>query len=263
MSFLHSSPRLVVAHRGLALDAAENTLVAFHLALEHGADVLETDVHVSADGLAVCAHDPDLQRVAGRPERVNQLSASALAAVEIPGGGVPTLSAVLEAFPTTPLSIDVKEDAAVPATVDAIAQAGAADRVLLASFSESRRQQLVRAFPTAASAATSAQIAPAFFRSLSGAQSRINRLMGEVSAVFIPPRHRGIPLATPRFIRHLSQAGVVTGVWTVNDADQMARYWRRGVQAIITDRTDRAVATRDWLAGQPPQSPALPGQDRQ
>jgi len=149
---------------------------------------------------------------------------------------------------TTPISIDVKEDAAVQATITAISTARAADRVLLASFSETRRQQLAQAFPTAASAATSAQIVPAYFRSLVGGSHLLGRVMDGVSAVFIPPSRRGIPLATPRFIRHLSEAGVVTGVWTVNDADQMARFWRSGVQAIITDRTDRAVATRDSLA---------------
>jgi len=248
MSFLHRAPRLVVAHRGFAVGVAENTLAAFDQALEHGADVLETDVHLSADGVAVCSHDPDLQRVAGRPERVNQLSATELSTIDIPGGGVPTLAAVLDAFPTTPISIDVKEDAAVQATITAISTARAADRVLLASFSEKRRQLLARAFPTAASAATSAQIVPAYLRSLVGGSRSLGRVMNGVSAAFIPPTRRGIPLATPRFIRHLSEAGVVTGVWTVNDADQMARYWRSGVQAIITDRTDRAVATRDSLA---------------
>lgn len=248
MSFLRSAPRLVVAHRGLALGVAENTVMAFHQALEHGADVLETDVHLSADGVAVCSHDPDLRRVAGRPERVNQLTAAELAKIDIPGGGIPSLAAVLDQFPSAPLSIDVKEDAAVQATIDAISRARAADRVLLASFSESRRQQLVRAFPTTPSAATSAQILPAFLRSLTGSQRLISQLMTGVSAAFIPPAHRGIPLATPRFIRHLADAGVVTGVWTVNDTDQMARYWKSGVQAIITDRTDRAVATRDSLA---------------
>ena len=248
MSFLHSAKRLVVAHRGLALGVAENTLGAFQQALEHGADVLETDVHLSADGMAVCSHDPDLQRVARRPERVNQLTLSELAAIDIPGGGIPTLTAVLEAFPSTPLSIDVKEDSAVQATIDAITSTGAANRVLLASFSEIRRQRLVRAFPEAASAATSAQIGPALLSSLTGRQDRISKVMSGASAVFIPPRHRGIPLATRRFIRHLTHAGLVTGVWTVNDSAQMAHYWKTGVQAIITDRTDRAVATRDSLA---------------
>ena len=251
MSFLHSSTRLVVAHRGLALGVAENTMMAFQQALEHGADILETDVHLSADGAAVCSHDPDLQRVAGLPERINELTATELAGVDIPGGGVPALKAVLEAFPRAPLSIDVKEDAAVPATIQAISAAGAADRVLLASFSETRRQQLVKAFPEATNAGTSAQIGPALVRSLTGRPSRISGVMNGVSAVFIPPTHRGIPLATPRFIRHLTQAGVVTGVWTVNDTEHMARYWKSGVHAIITDRTDRAVATRDSLASPP------------
>ena len=57
----------MLAHRGLALEAPENTLLAFVAALGIGITHLETDVHASRDGVAVISHDPELERVASRP----------------------------------------------------------------------------------------------------------------------------------------------------------------------------------------------------
>ena len=68
----------VFAHRGLALDAPENTLLAFAKAIAIGAEYIETDVHASHDGFPVVAHDPDLTRVAGRDVKVEQLSMAEL-----------------------------------------------------------------------------------------------------------------------------------------------------------------------------------------
>ena len=91
----------MLAHRGLAVDAPENTMLAFELAVRAGAEYLETDVHVSADGAAVLAHDPTLQRVAvGRVERVADLALAELRRVDLGAGqGFATLGELLHAFP--------------------------------------------------------------------------------------------------------------------------------------------------------------------
>ena len=64
----------VLAHRGLAMEAPENTLLAFAKAAVAGAQYVETDVHVSHDGIAVVSHDPSLNRVAGRDVEVAKLT---------------------------------------------------------------------------------------------------------------------------------------------------------------------------------------------
>ncbi|MFF1875802.1 glycerophosphodiester phosphodiesterase, partial [Kitasatospora herbaricolor] len=74
MTFLSGPLPRIIAHRGLALEAPENTLLAFLRALSAGATHLETDVHASADGVAVISHDPDLSRLVGRDVRVDQLT---------------------------------------------------------------------------------------------------------------------------------------------------------------------------------------------
>ena len=56
----------IVAHRGALHDAPENTLASVRLAVEQGADGVETDYYLSSDGKLVCIHDPDTERVAGK-----------------------------------------------------------------------------------------------------------------------------------------------------------------------------------------------------
>lgn len=247
MSVFPDTPHLVIAHRGLALGVPENTLAAFTLAIQHGADVLETDVHASKDGIAVLSHDPDLTRLTGRTERISDLSAAELSATDIGGDTVPTLQEFLDAFSNHVVSIDVKEDVALEPTIEAIRRTGAENRVLLASFSNARLSALRRALPHSPAVANARHITPAYLWSSAGLTSRVHGAMRGTAAAFMPPRGKGVSLMEPRFLSHLREAGVVTGVWTVNDPDQMAEYWRRGVRAVLTDRTDLAVATRATL----------------
>ncbi len=58
--------QLIIAHRGASYDAPENTLAAFRLAFEQGADAIESDWHLTSDGQVACLHDADTERVAGK-----------------------------------------------------------------------------------------------------------------------------------------------------------------------------------------------------
>jgi glycerophosphoryl diester phosphodiesterase len=75
---------LIVGHRGASALAPENTLRAFEVAIEHGLDMAELDVHLSRDGQLVVIHDADLLRVAARPDRVADCTADQLAAFDVP-----------------------------------------------------------------------------------------------------------------------------------------------------------------------------------
>ena len=118
MTFLQGRRPRIIAHRGLALDAPENTLLAFLRALNAGATHLETDVHASADGVAVISHDPDLGRVAGRSVNVGQLTMPELRRVDLGHGqGFCSLAEALDAFPQARFNIDIKDEAsAAPAS---------------------------------------------------------------------------------------------------------------------------------------------------
>jgi glycerophosphoryl diester phosphodiesterase len=87
---MDASP-LIIAHRGASHDAPENTLAAFRLAWEQGADAIETDLRLTADGEVVAFHDEDGRRIFGDPRRIRDLPRA-----EIPA---PTLAEVLAETP--------------------------------------------------------------------------------------------------------------------------------------------------------------------
>jgi glycerophosphoryl diester phosphodiesterase len=242
----------IFAHRGLADGVTENTLAAFAKAVEAGADYLETDVHASSDGIAMVSHDSTLERVAGLPEQVLNLTAAQLGRVDLGhGAGFVPLEDALRAFPDARFNIDVKSlDAALP-TARAIVAAGAHDRVLITSFSQKRRRAAVDALdagrtasaapvstaPVAASAAAPEFVAALIWAKL-GFVALVRLALRRVDAVQIPTTVGPFTATTPRVIRALHAAGVEVHVWTINDLDRARRLLEMGVDGIITDRAD-------------------------
>ena len=111
MTFLDGPRPRIIAHRGLASGAPENTLLAFLKALSAGATHLETDVHATADGDAVISHDPELTRVAGREVRVGQLTLAELRRIPLGHGqSFCSLAEALDAFPEARFNIDIKDE---------------------------------------------------------------------------------------------------------------------------------------------------------
>ncbi len=94
-----------MAHRGASDLAPENTLAGFELAVEHGADLLETDVWCTTDGELVCHHDATLERMTGDPRRVDAVSTADLRSLRVRGArpyggeGIPTLRELVARTP--------------------------------------------------------------------------------------------------------------------------------------------------------------------
>src|SRR2546430_14226927 len=101
---------------------------AFRRALELGADALETDVHVTHDGVIVVSHDPDGARIFGEPARIADSSWA-----EVRAWGIPSLEEVVTTFSGVPINVDLKIDAAAQA-VALLREAGAQGPAALASF---------------------------------------------------------------------------------------------------------------------------------
>ena len=96
-------------------------------------------MHATSDGVAVVFHDDTLERMFGRPGRIEDLAWADLRTLRIGGEAVvPTLVELLDAWPECRLNIDMKADSAVDPTIEAIWKVNARDRVLLASFSDRR-----------------------------------------------------------------------------------------------------------------------------
>lgn len=246
--FASPTPR-VLAHRGLALEAPENTLLAFAHAMARGVTHLETDVHVSADGVAMIAHDPDLQRVAGLEATVDALTARELAALDLgERQHVPTLAEALDALPDAFFNIDLKTMAAVIPTIEAITAARAEQRVLLTSFSERRRRAALKLLPGVATSASGPRFAAALLSSVVRGGPAVRAALRGLHAVQIPQRALGLDTVTPARIRAFHSAGVEVHVWTINDEATMRLLLARGVDGLVTDRADIAVEVVDSLA---------------
>ena len=129
---------IIVGHRGAAAEAPENTMESFRLGLEAGADAIELDVHLTADGQLAVIHDETLDRTTDRTGRIADLTmaeireADAGATFSRPddsghpfagrGLTVPTLDEVLDWLPATSgLVVEIKARAAADAVVDAVA----------------------------------------------------------------------------------------------------------------------------------------------
>lgn len=242
VAYFSPAPPRVLAHRGLAIDAPENTLLAFLHAVNAGATHIETDVHGSADGVAMVSHDDDLARVAGRKVAVRQLTAPELRRVQLGAGqGFCSLAEALDAFPETRFNIDVKSADAIAGTVKAIRDAKAVDRVLIGSFSQARRTRTIADLPGVATSVSASHALQAVHAARAGAAPLLRRVLADVDAVQLPMKVGGATVVTPRAVRSFHAAGVEVHIWTINDPDDMSRLLDAGVDGIVTDRADLAI----------------------
>jgi glycerophosphoryl diester phosphodiesterase len=124
----------IVAHRGYCARYPENSTLAFERAIAAGADYIETDVRIAADGTLVCWHDPNFDRVAGDATAIATSSSEVIARIALPGGArVHRLEEVLAvARGRIPVMLDVKvdDDAARTAIIRTVTAAGMMQQVV-------------------------------------------------------------------------------------------------------------------------------------
>lgn len=239
MTFFDGPGPRIIAHRGLAIDAPENTLLAFLKALSAGATHLETDVHASADGVAVISHDPDLSRVAGRDVGVAQLTMAELRRIPLGDGqGFTSLAEALNAFPQARFNIDIKDERAAAPAAAAILKARATDRVLLTSFAARRRQAATASLPGVPVSPSTAEVVPALLGAKLGVRPLTAHALRGFAAVQIPERRGPVRLVTARTVEAIHRAGAELHVWTVDDVAVMSRLLDLGVDGIVTNRCD-------------------------
>jgi glycerophosphoryl diester phosphodiesterase len=235
---MNPRPVVGIAHRGFSPDGAENSMTAFQAAIDLGYRHLETDVRVTGDGVAVAFHDPILDRVTNSRGQLRQLSWRDVRTARILGREpIPRLEEVLAAFgPEVSVNIDVKSDAAVGPTLDAIRRTNAWQRVRLAAFSPARLLQLRRsAGPGTPSALTATEV-------LALRHARLDQRYGPPRrtglAAQVPPRVGPLEVLQPAFLAAARARGIEVHAWTVNRRADMVRLLDLGVDAIITDRAD-------------------------
>jgi glycerophosphoryl diester phosphodiesterase len=232
-------PVLAFAHRGGArhpdLPGLENTLTAFVHAVGLGYRYLETDVHATSDGVLVAFHDAALERVTDGAGSLADLDAARVAALHVGGREpVPTLAELVDAFPGARFNIDLKSDAGVAPLAAFVAERGLTDRVLVGSFSGRRLRRFRRlAGPRVPTSAHPAEVVA--FVLLPARWAR--RLTG-ATALQVPHRVGRLTIAGRSVVRRAHAVGVQVHVWTVDDPTEMRVLLDRGVDGLMTDRTD-------------------------
>jgi glycerophosphoryl diester phosphodiesterase len=218
------------AHRGGTSEHPENTLPAFRHAVDLGFRYLETDVHVSADGVLVAFHDEDLSRTCGVDARIDQLTWKELSELRVDGREpIPAMRELFEAFPDARFNIDAKSDDSVDPLCDLVTELHVLDRVCLAAFKWKRLRRIRRRFHDRVMTNTS--------QNETASLVAFGRLPGRlVRAVQVPVRHGCVSVTNERLIRHSHQGGCPVHVWTIDEPDEMHRLLDLGVDGIMTDR---------------------------
>jgi glycerophosphoryl diester phosphodiesterase len=233
---------LAFAHRGGAyhpeIEGLENTLAAFEHAVALGYDYLETDVHVTRDGVLLAFHDAVLDRVTDRRGEIATSTYAEVALAQVGGREeVPTLARLFDEFPDVRFNIDLKSDGSVPALAEFLAAREAWDRVLVGSFSP-RRLRRFREL-TGGRVPTSAHpLEVVAFRILPSGRLADRLTGGRVAALQVPRRRRRLVIITRGFVRRAHAAGKHVHVWTVDDPNEMRELLDLGVDGLFTDRTD-------------------------
>lgn len=240
-----NQPVAVIAHRGASLAAPQNTLTAFRLAIEQGADFIELDVQESADGEVLVVHDSDLMNVAGLPMEIWNTPAATLRSVDIGSHAGPQFAGER-----------------VPTLAEALALCRGKVRVVVELKSYGHNRQLEEKVTAIVEAAGMEN--ECIFMSMDHTTAwKMKHLRPEwrvgvlVAKAFGDVRTLGADflavearMATPRFVRRAHRAGQDVYVWTVNDPAWMLTAMSRGVDGLITDRPDLArlvVARRAGL----------------
>ena len=257
MPFWAADRPQVFAHRGGCALGPENTIAAFDLGVASGADGLELDVHLSADGIVVVHHDETLDRTTSGAGPLARRTADELAAVDagcrfLSSGaypfrgqdiGIPTLRDVLARYRDLPIIIEMKVDG--PEMGQAVAaevrRADAVDRICAAGFGCRAVRAARAALPDMAFSACAAEVRLALYRSW--VRWPVRNV--EYGGYQVPEVSGGHRIVSPAFVRHAHAAGLQVQVWTVDEEPDMKRLLDWGVDALISNRPDLAVAVRD------------------
>lgn len=254
---LDLSARPVIAHRGNSAHCPENTIVSLRSGIELGADAVEFDVRVSADGAVVAFHDPTLERTTNGTGLLVERSLRDLRALDAGyrfttdggrtqpwrgrGVGICTLEEVFEAIGDIPFMLELKVADAATEALRLIRRFGAEQRCIVGSFVD----QALAPFRAAgiATGAGKADIRRLYLRAaLPGGPATT-----PFRALIIPSWYSNLPLPVLRFASMVRNAGVPTHVWTVDAPQEAQRYWAGGVNGILSNDPSAILAA----AGRP------------
>lgn len=218
----------IYGHRGAKGVAMENSLAGFQLAASQGIDRFELDVRLSSDGQLMVVHDEKLMRLANSQLKVSKSTAQTLGNTQLVGTqqGIPTLEQVVAACPhVVHWQFEIKTLTTHPGFLQPMAQLiehfQLQDKVVITS----KHIGILRAFKRSL---------PHIERGYVQEWPLPNGLR---TALSLECTHLCLnkSLARESYTKKAQKKGLKVSVWTVNDADDMCRFYRNGVDSIISD----------------------------
>ena len=249
---------ITIGHRGCAGEAAENTLPSFERALAQGADVLETDVHLTRDAVPVLIHDDVVDRITDGSGPIARFTFSELCRLDAghrfsaDGGrsypfrgrgiGIPSLEQALTAFPGARFNLELKEDrpGLVECCIEILTSLKRVSLTLLTAESgtvmEAIRAHVRHSGADVALGASTPDVAAFVNAVIRDTAPPPGPMALQVPAVFA-----GRALVTQRFVDTAHAYGIQVHVWTINDRSAMTSLLDLGVDGLVTDHPGRLV----------------------
>lgn len=251
--FSQVSGSLVVAHRGSSAERPENTLAAFERAIEVGADAVEFDVRLTADGVVVVVHDADVARTTDGLGVVRDLTLAEVKRLRIAGEHqVPTLEETLHLL-SGRIAVDIEiknlpgepdfepdRERVVDATLSVLGSVGFVGPVLLSSFNPAAIEAVRSGapdVPTGLLTEWSVSAGAALEAARAGGHAWVLPFAGQVLE------------AKGAFAAGVHDAGMRMGVWITDDPDEAMALMRLGADAVATNDPGAILAARREVFG--------------
>jgi glycerophosphoryl diester phosphodiesterase len=224
---------LLLGHRGAPAELPENTLASFERALESGAEGVELDVQLSAEGVPVVIHDDTLDRTTDGTGPVEAQGVVELAALRAGGEPIPTLAEALRwgRERSAVLNVEIKHPRGAGPVVEVMRRSEGEPDVFLSSFHAVVLEEL-------------RELAPELPRFLLSEEWNF-RVLAEARRLEVEGVCLGDAAATPRALEGLRAAGLGVVVWTVDSPQRLAALLPAGLKALITNLPAVAAGLRD------------------
>ena len=247
---------LVFAHRGGGGLFPENTLEAFKYSAQMGVDVLELDVHSTADGTLVVMHDSRVDRTTNGNGRVSEMTLAEVKKLDAayqftPDDGktfpyrgkgitIPTLQEIFDSFPEMTFNVEPKqaEPSVTKPLCEMIRTRTMTEKVIVGSFRQTAIDEFRAECPEVATSATPSEVSEFLALYKMGLGESYSPPM---QVLQIPERVGSLQVVSKDFIETARKLNLQVHVWTINETEDMQRLLEMKVDGIMTDYPDRLL----------------------
>lgn len=258
---------LVIAHRGGAGIFPENTLYAFQESWKLGVDILELDIHETADGKLVVIHDKTLNRTTDGEGNVSEKTLEEIKKLNAgykfsrDGGQtfplreqkitIPTLKEVFKALPDARFNIEMKpESPSIAASLCSLIRThNLSEKVIVASVSQTNLESFRQQCSEVATSASASEVLKYFSYYKTGLGENYAPQMTSLQTL---RRLFGLQVVSKEFVEVSHKLNLQVHVWTINNPEDMKQLFEIGVDGIMTDHPDKLLEVRNKMQFEEP-----------